>query len=135
MATKKDKVPHISDIETKLSDSIRNGNTPIASPFLQAKLRISTPQDNDEDNNHIDFFSKSSTIRIIPDDTPTGNDTEPEATFNDLKSEENDTNQKTAAKSMQKIIQSQNKMIDKLMKHLKDRKLDYNKKLQKTKKK
>eukprot|EP01084_Bolivina_argentea_P116124 206388_1 len=126
MTTKEDKVPHISHIQTKFMDYIKNGNTPIAA-FLQAKLGVAVSQDNE-------LPDETSIIRIIPNETPIGNDLEPEPIFDDTKLAGKETNKKTAIKSMRKMIVSQNKMIDKLMKHLKDRKLDYNKKLQKTKK-
>eukprot|EP01083_Nonionella_stella_P297832 1011182_1 len=90
MTTKEDKVPHISHIETKFMDYIKNGNTPIAA-FLQAKLGVAVSQDNE-------LPDETSIIRIIPNETPIGNDLEPEPIFDDTKLAGKETNKKNSDK-------------------------------------
>eukprot|EP01083_Nonionella_stella_P009138 26450_1 len=104
-----------------------SNNTSTASVFLQARVS-GFDRDEDTDGDDIDYFAHSSTIRLIDENTPTGDATEDELHFTDIKPQMNatdsaDANKKTADESALQLIESQKNMIDRLNQQLKDRKL------------
>eukprot|EP01084_Bolivina_argentea_P245251 410645_1 len=103
-----------------------SNNTSTASVFLQARVS-GFDRDEDTDGDDIDYFAHSSTIRLIDENTPTGDATEDELHFTDIKPQMNatdsaDANKKTADESALQLIESQKNMIDRLNQQLKDRK-------------